>query len=530
MERFLKLALNWILGLMIAAVIVLLQVPRAVAEEIHVPGDYTKIQSAINAADDGDEIIVAPGTYREYINFVSKAITVRSTNPDDLETVKTTIIDAGGTSPAVTFWGGGNGAALKGITVTNGFNQYSGGGGIVCMNKASGQGAGPASPTIANCIITGNICGATSGGGGICCGRNCSPTIDNCIISMNKALNGYGGGIDCFSNASPLISRCTFFANEARHGGGISSRSSSRPQIINCVINENTAHGNGGGIYALQSTQTKVINCTLYGNSASAPHNGGGIYCDSATVTNCIIYNNNNGEIDGIGSTMTVTYSVIKGGSYGMLDADPLFVDPVSGDFHLQDGSPCIDAGTTLGAPDDDKDGIVRPQDGDSDGSALPDIGAYEYKINTLVSLGRFSADVQEKNVIITWTTLSEIDTAGFNLWRAQEESGEYTRINPAPIGAYGGPTMNAEYSYIDDTASPSNRYYYQLEEVDGRGMSTFYGPVSPATPSNMPGERCPGDSGSLEYPQYLLWLNLIHYPPCYFSLWYSIPEWYLWM
>lgn len=538
MKRFLELTLNGILVLIFAAaVILLLQVPRAVAGEIHVPGDYTTIQSAINAAGSGDEIIVAPGTYREYVNFVSKAITVKSMNPDDLEVVKATIIDAGGTSPVVTFWGGGNGAALEGVTVTNGFNQYNGGGGIVCMYKTgTGPGSGPASPRIVNCIITGNICEASSGGGGICCGKSCSPTIAKCTISMNKALYGYGGGIDCFNNSSPIITQCTFSANEAKHGGGISSRYASRPQITNCIISGNKAYGSGGGMYAIQNTtQTTVINCTLYGNSASAPRNGGGICCDTMTITNCIIYNNGNGDIIKISGEKSpvVSYSNVGDGWFGtgIIIADPLFVDSVSGNFHLQDSSPCIDTGTAMGAPADDKDGVIRPQDGNGDGYAVHDMGAYEYGNPTLIELDQFSAAVQGKNVVITWATLSEIDTAGFNLWRAQEESGEYTRINPAAIGAEGGPAMSAEYSYLDDTASPANRYYYQLEELDGSGASTFYGPISLVMPSNMPVECYPLDCETMGYSQYLVWLYtpIQQYPEYYFSIWYLLPNWYQW-
>jgi len=69
-----------------------------------------------------------------------------------------------------------------------------------------------------------------------------------------------------------------------------------------------------------------------------------------------------------------ITYCDIKGGfsGTGNIDANPLFVDGTAGDFHLQDGSPCIDSGTTAGAPDTDIEGIARPQ------GAGVDMGAYE--------------------------------------------------------------------------------------------------------------------------------------------------------
>ena len=69
----------------------------AVADILHVPGDYPTIQEAIDAAMDGDEVEVHPGTYNETINFLGKAISVYSTDGPDV-----TIIDAQQTGTVVT--------------------------------------------------------------------------------------------------------------------------------------------------------------------------------------------------------------------------------------------------------------------------------------------------------------------------------------------------------------------------------------------------------------------------------------------
>ena len=63
----------------------------------------------------------------------------------------------------------------------------------------------------------------------------------------------------------------------------------------------------------------------------------------------------------------------------GNIDANPLFVNAAGGNFRLQAGSPCIDAGTNTGAPTDDIEGNPRPIDGDGDTIAVTDMGAYEY-------------------------------------------------------------------------------------------------------------------------------------------------------
>ncbi|MBM3239033.1 T9SS type A sorting domain-containing protein [Candidatus Poribacteria bacterium] len=76
----------------------------------------------------------------------------------------------------------------------------------------------------------------------------------------------------------------------------------------------------------------------------------------SLTVTNCILWEDSGVEIYNYESTPTVTYCDVQGGytGTGNINADPLFVDPSSGDYHLQPGSPCIDAGDPNSPKDPD--------------------------------------------------------------------------------------------------------------------------------------------------------------------------------
>jgi hypothetical protein len=108
------------------------------------------------------------------------------------------------------------------------------------------------------------------------------------------------------------------------------------------------------------------------------------------------------------------------------------------------------------------------------------------YDLVTAITLASFTAEPAGMgSVRLNWETAVEIDSAGFNLYRATTTNGPYTRINPlliAATGAGGG----ASYSYID--APPgSGVYYYELEEVDVYGESTFHGPVSVAFLTSWP-------------------------------------------
>src|SRR5258708_7411001 len=108
------------------------------ANVIHVPADQPTIQSAINAAVNGDTVQVAPGTYVENINFLGKAITVAG----DQTTLgaQTTIIDGNHNGPVVTFVSGeGPQSVLTGFTIRNGSAQFGGvydGGGIQIGNSS----------------------------------------------------------------------------------------------------------------------------------------------------------------------------------------------------------------------------------------------------------------------------------------------------------------------------------------------------------------------------------------------------------
>ena len=101
---------------------------------------------------------------------------------------------------------------------------------------------------------------------------------------------------------------------------------------------------------------------------------------------------------------------------------------------------------------------------------------------STLIGLAIFRTIPQNHKIILEWSTESEIDNAGFNLYRSETENGEYIKINNGLIPAQGSPTQGASYEFIDKNVKNRKIYYYKLEDIDMNGVSTFHGPVS-ATP-----------------------------------------------
>ena len=250
-----------------------LLVGTVVADVINVPSDYATIQAAVDASSNGDEIIVAPGTYTStqddhVVDTLGKAITLRSSGGPDV-----TIIDGQNARRGITCNNlETNATVIEGFTITNGTGSGSGGG-IFCGNG---------NITITGCTISGNL--ANNVGGGIYCGFNSNPTIIGCTISGNTASNS-GGGILCADISNPTITDCTISGNTAYYGGGIWCADNSSPTITGCMISGNAAD-DGGGIRCNNSSPT-ITGCTISGNTADY---GGGIFCNynsNPTITGC---------------------------------------------------------------------------------------------------------------------------------------------------------------------------------------------------------------------------------------------------
>lgn len=325
----------------------------AMAATIRVPADQPDIGSAINAAAESDTVLVSPGTYtgagNKDLNFNGKEITLRG-----LAGAAETVIDCEGSGRGFVFRSSeGPNAIVEGFTVTNGLATGSNndkGGAVYLWSQ---QSSGGAQPTLRDCVFTG--CRATSYGGGIY-GTNSNPTLERCVISHNVSQASAGGGV-YWANGEPTMISCTVWANEATYyGGGVYCYSSS-PLLLNCVVTGNSAE-RSGGLESKWGGTPSLINCIFWGNTPS-----------EITSTDDIL----------------ASYCNVQGGwqGGGNIDANPLFVAPATGDFRLQAGSPCIDAGDGNRAPELDFEGDARWDDPETSNSGYgppwADIGIDEY-------------------------------------------------------------------------------------------------------------------------------------------------------
>ncbi|MFV1950543.1 MAG: right-handed parallel beta-helix repeat-containing protein, partial [Nitrospinota bacterium] len=219
-------------------------------------------------------------------------------------------------------------------------------------------------------------------GGGIAIDNACQVVITNNTIKLNSANNG--GGISITNNSSFVtISRNTISNNNASSGGGIYLDSSSSVVIENNFITDNWSTNFGGGIYIIDSS-SNITNNTISNNSSGDCADGSGVYVESGTIDikNSIIWGNCEGTYTDLYvetlSAVTVTYSDIGTRNIEIDDTNiseyPQFeyVNNFN-TYHITKDSPCIDKGTSDGAPKYDIDGEQRPY-----GEGF-DIGADEY-------------------------------------------------------------------------------------------------------------------------------------------------------
>ena len=265
-------------------------------------------------------------------------------------------------------------AAISNLTIRHGdpgLNQYGGG----IYNSAT--------LTLNNVAVTGNHAGVS--GGGIL--NDGTVTLTNSTVSGNRADTA-GGGI---SNTFELtLNAVTVSGNTANSGGGISNDFDMT--LTNVTVSGNTAHTVGGGIaHNVTATLTAV---TISDNTVEGdgPVGGDYYYLGDATFKYVIVAHSLAGDnCTGFGTLTSGGHNLDTGNTCGFtgtgdrinqVDAHLAPLGPYGGPTYTQAllaGSPAIDAGgTDCPPPGNDQRGVLRPLDGNGDGSKVCDIGAYE--------------------------------------------------------------------------------------------------------------------------------------------------------
>jgi len=306
---------------------------------LRVPADHATIQAAIDAAADGATIRVAPGDYGEAIDFHGKAVVLTSESGPRFTTIR-----AGGAGYAVTFERGeGWRSRLEGFTV-------EGAGGILCRGTSptikanrilgrTGRGHGVQCENGASPVIVGNRIAGFAAGHGVHC-ENGDPRIEYNVIEDNR------GGIACLETSATLTgNRIT--GNHGTLGGGIHIAGGS-VRLESNLLAGNRARS-GGGLHAERAT-VAIVHTTIAANRAKV---GGGIALQGAevTVSNSILWGNRaarDATLHVASGRVQVIHSDVEGGwaGDGNIDADPEFIDPEHGDYHLPIRSPGRGRGT----------------------------------------------------------------------------------------------------------------------------------------------------------------------------------------
>ncbi|UCG51458.1 MAG: hypothetical protein JSW58_14925 [Candidatus Latescibacterota bacterium] len=317
-------------------------------------GDVPTIQTAIDSANPGDEILVAPGRYT-WANqggcdfgllFFPRDVggfTLRSEAGPDV-----TILDAQGQG-RVAFVQGYNNITIEGFTITGGnapaYGDYIGGG--ICVHISEDD-------IIRDCVFINNTADI---GAGFWATSRCNTRVENCTFVGNHARRFSGGVGVGYSQDLVTITGCTVINNTADEYGAGMIALRSTVLVENTVFAGNQAGISGGGLYA---SDTEVATFTGTTFSENGAPEGGGVYVDGVSVLSInqsiIAFSSEGGGLvvdpaapvtlgctdvfGNEGGDDWPTWVIDTGGNFS---ADPLFCgSPGSWDYTLRANSPCL--------------------------------------------------------------------------------------------------------------------------------------------------------------------------------------------
>ncbi len=370
-------------------------------------GEYTLIQDAIDAAEDGDIVSVEPGTYDEDLHFKEKRITVIAAQGPEVTTLE-------GASAAVTFdMEEGSDSILSGFTITS---------------AHVGVDIDGASPRIESCVFTGHVvqsavrslhgspafvaCTFVDNDGDEGAAMNLKGSgavrVQDCVFERNYAMQGYGsaiysegialtvegstfrdnegynGTVAAYNPGTVVLARNVFCGNQATYGGAVHGAAGVEVSLSNNILQGNAALI-GGGALSVHAASVEMVNNTLVGNQASADQGGHVLLLpDAAFASTNDIYAfalAGDGIVAAAAEDVQIDHGDFwdneeddAGGELEEIPAGNLFLNPDFVEYSVE-GSACDDANLRLAAGSYLID-AGDPEILDSDGS-VSDLGAY---------------------------------------------------------------------------------------------------------------------------------------------------------
>ena len=364
--------------------------------------------------------------------------------------------------------------ALEGVIISGGDARgapVARGGGLYAVNS---------SLMLREVALLGNAAGS---GGGISVSGG-QPLLEGVLLEGNLA-SGAGGGILALEGSVVELVGARLRQNRAADGGALASYAS-RPRIVNGALAGNQA-ARGGALYAYGG-ELQLLQATLAGNAGStgsAAYLGGNA---SLGIGNSILWGNTPEEDPPLyihSGTASVACTLLSGGyaGEGNLDADPLFVDLPGGELQLRPESPAVDAGDNGALPaglEQDLAGGQRVRDGDFDGLARVDMGAYEYQA-LVPPVAGFDAEPLEGMVPLTAqlqdTSRGEITSW---LWDLGDGSSSVERSPQHSYGEAGSYTVTLTVSGPGGTDSLQRAGLIQVRPGSIAGQVRAWGSQAP--------------------------------------------------